>query len=137
MTSTLLVIVPLLPGKQEAWRQLCQILQGSRRQEYDGILRRMGITKQEVWLAQTRQADLVHLHLHVEQCEQMVTALLESAHPFDCWLRRQLLDLHGLDLKQLATSAPELILVWPPDRVEAAVPDEEKQHETKEETYEF
>jgi hypothetical protein len=60
MTATLIVMLPLLPGKQEAWRQFCQTLQGSRRQEYGGSLQRMGITKQEVWLSQTAHRDLVH-----------------------------------------------------------------------------
>jgi hypothetical protein len=38
MTATLTIIVPLLPAKQEAWRQFCQTLQGSRRHEYAGFL---------------------------------------------------------------------------------------------------
>jgi hypothetical protein len=32
--ATLIVMLPLLPGKQEAWRQFCQTLQGSRHHEY-------------------------------------------------------------------------------------------------------
>jgi hypothetical protein len=137
MTSTLIVMLPLLPGKQEAWRQFCQALQGSRHHEYDSCLHRMGITRQAVWLSQSMRGDVVHLYLHVEQCERIVTALAASAHPFDRWLRRSLLELHGLDLSQLARSDPELILVWPPAHIEAAVPDEEKQHETTEEIHEY
>ena len=34
MAATLIVMLPLLPGKQEAWRQFCQTLQGSRHHEY-------------------------------------------------------------------------------------------------------
>jgi quercetin dioxygenase-like cupin family protein len=129
MTATLIIMLPLLPGKQEPWRQLCQSLQGSRRHEYSLSLQRMGIDKQEVWLSQTLQVELVQLHLHVERCEQALTALAASAHPFDRWLRKQLLDLHGLDLSQLAASAPERILVWPPARGEAAAIDAEGKHE--------
>jgi len=123
MTSTFIVVLPLLPGKQEAWRQLSQTLQGSRRHEYADSLRRMGITKQEVWLAQS---------LHQDLREQMLTALAASAHPFDRWIRKQLLELHGLDVKRLATSASELISVWPPARVETTVTDQQKRHEYKE-----
>jgi hypothetical protein len=133
MPFTLVVILPLLPGKQEAWRQFCQTLQGSRHHEYDSCLRRMGITKQVVWLSQSLRCDAVQMHLHVEQCEQMVSVLAASAHPFDRWLRRQLLELHGLDLSHVARSAQELMLVWPPAPVEGAIPNRE-QHETKEET---
>jgi hypothetical protein len=129
MTATLIVILPLLPGKQEAWRQFCQTLQGSRHHEYDSCLHRMGIARQAIWLSQSMRGDLVHLHLQVEQCEQMLTVLATSAHPFDRWLRKQLLELHGLDLAYNARSADELILAWPPAGVEAVVPDQEKQHE--------
>jgi hypothetical protein len=123
MAATLIVMLPLLPGKQEAWRQFCQTLQGSRHHEYDGCLHRMGITRQAIWLSQSMRGDVVHLHLHVEQCEQMLTVLATSALPFDRWLRRSLLELHGLNLAYLARSAHELILVWPPAGIETIVPD--------------
>ncbi len=111
--TMLTVVLPLLPGKQEAWRQFCQILQGSRRGEYDAWRERMGITKQEVWLSQTSQGDLVRIHLEVEHPERVVTDLTVSPHPFDRWFRQQLLELHGLDLAQLApASAHELIFAW-------------------------
>ena len=34
MMTALMIMMPLLPGKQEAWRQFCQILQGSRHGDY-------------------------------------------------------------------------------------------------------
>jgi hypothetical protein len=52
-----MAVEQLLPGKQEAWRQFCQTLQGSRRHEYAGSLQRMGIIRQAIWLAQTAQVD--------------------------------------------------------------------------------
>lgn len=125
MPSNLIVMSPLLPGKQEAWRQFCQTLEGSRRHEYSGSLQRMGITKQKVWLSQTQQMDLVHLHLQMDQGARAMTALASSTRPFDRWLRKQVRDLHGLDLKQLAQSVPELILVWPPAPIAAAVQDDQ------------
>jgi hypothetical protein len=138
MTSTLSVLAPLLPGKQEALRQFCQTLQGSRHHEYDSSLRRIGITRQAVWLSQTLHGDLVQLHLHVEQCEQMLAALAASALPFDRWLRRSLLELFGLDISQLATCAPELILVWPPrGSAELACPERRFSHESPDKTHYF
>jgi hypothetical protein len=129
MPSTLVVILPLLPGKQEAWRQFCQTLQGSRHHEYGSCLRRLGVTRQVIWLSQSMQCDAVQIHLHMEQCEQMMTALAASAHPFDHWLRKQLLELHGLDLSHFAMPAHELMLVWPPAAINGIVPDQEQLHE--------
>jgi hypothetical protein len=113
MMTMLTVALPLLPGKQEPWRRFCQTLQGSRRCDYEAWRERMGITKQEVWLSQTSQGDLVRIHLEVEHPECVVTDLTVSPHPFERWLRQQLLELHGLDLAQLApASAHELIFAW-------------------------
>ena len=113
--TTLTVVLPLLPGKQEAWRQFCQVLQGSRRGDYDAWRERMGITQEEVWLSQTSQGDLVRIHLQAEHPEYVWAGMLASHRPFDRWLRQQLLELHGLDLAQLKpASAHELIFAGQP-----------------------
>jgi hypothetical protein len=115
MMTALTVVLPLLPGKQEAWRRFCQTLQGSHRLEYEACRERMGITKEEVWLSETLQGDLVRIHLEAEHPEHVLAGLTASHRPFDRWFRQQLLDLHGLDLMQLApASAHELIFAWPP-----------------------
>ncbi len=131
--TTLTVVLPLLPGKQEAWRRFCQTLQGSRCREYDAWQERIGITKQEIWLSQTLHMDLVRVHLQVEHPEYMLADLAASHRPFDRWLRQQLLELYGLDLMQLASaSAHELLFVWQPASFPEAASAEEQNHENKE-----
>jgi hypothetical protein len=113
--TALTIVVPLLLGKQEAWRQFCQILQGSRRGDYAAWRERMGISQEEAWLSPTAQGDLVRVHLQVEHPEQVMADLATSPRPFDRWLRQHLLNLHGLDLAHLApASAHELIFAWQP-----------------------
>jgi len=119
MITALTIVLPLLPGKQEAWRQFCQILQGSRRCDYAAWREQMGITQEEVWLSQTAQGDFVRVHLHVEHPEQVLADLATSHRPFDRWLRQHLLELHGLDLAQLVPApAHELIFAYYPERSE-------------------
>ena len=126
MTNTLVILLPLLPGKQEAWRQFCQILQGSRRSEYDAWCQQMGITRQEVWLSQTVQGDLVRIHLQEERLQHALTDLMLSRRPFDRWLWQQLLELHGLDMMQLVSaSVHELIFIRQPAPLQEATLDEE------------
>jgi hypothetical protein len=133
MMTALTVVLPLLPGKQEAWRQFCQTLQGSRRCAYDAWREQMGIAQEEAWLSQTAQGDLVHVHLQVEHPEHVLADLSTSHRPFDRWLRQQLLELHGLDLAQLVpASAHELIFVWQPAPLSDAASDEEQNYENKE-----
>ncbi len=115
MMTALTVVLPLLPGKQEAWRRFCQALQGSRRCEYEAWREWMGITKEEAWLSQTLQGDLVRIHLEAERPEHVLACLATSNRPFDRWFREQVLELHGLDMMQLVpASAHELIFVWSP-----------------------
>jgi hypothetical protein len=133
MTTDLIILLPLLPGKQEAWRQFCQILQGSRRCDYAAWREQMGITQEEAWLSQTAQGDLVRVHLQVEHPEQVLADLATSPRPFDRWLRQRLLELHGLDLAQLVpASAHELIFAWQLAPFRDAASDEGQNHENKE-----
>jgi hypothetical protein len=102
--------------KARSLRQFCQILQGSRRCEYEAWREQMGITQEEAWLSETSQGDLVRIHLQVEHPEQVLADLARSPRPFDRWLRQHLLELHGLDLAQLVpASAHELIFAWQPE----------------------
>jgi hypothetical protein len=104
---------PILPGKQEAWRRFCQVLVGRHVREYVESRRRLGITRELIWLAQTPESDLAMMYVEVQHPEDILVQLGASAHPFDRWLRQQLLELHGLNLTQLASyPANELVLVW-------------------------
>ena len=40
--------IPILPGRQEAWRRFAQELQGSRRSEHADSRQRLGITGERV-----------------------------------------------------------------------------------------
>jgi len=110
--SAMSIVWPILPGKQEAWRRFCQALLGGRLREYTESRRRLGITKEMVWLAQTPQSDLAIVYLEATHPEQVLLRLGASDIPFDCWLRKQLLELHGLDLTQPPRPATELVLAW-------------------------
>jgi len=127
--SALTMIVPLLPGKQEAWRQFCQILHGSRRDDYAAWREQMGMSQEEAWLLLTAQGDFVRISLQVEHPAQVVADLATSPHPFERWLRQHLLELYGLDLAQLAPpSAQELIFTWQPAPFRVAASDENKEN---------
>lgn len=115
MMTALTIVLPLLPGKQEPWRRFCQALQGSRHREYAAWREQMGIIQETVWLSQALQGDLVCLHLEVKHPQQVLADLAASHRPFERWFRQQLLELHGLDVMQLApASAHEVVFVWSP-----------------------
>jgi hypothetical protein len=104
---------PILPGKQEAWRRFCQVLVGRHINEYMDSRRRLGITKELIWLAQTPESDLAIMYVEVQHPKDTLVQLGASTHPFDRWLHKQLLELHGLNLTQpVSHPANELVLVW-------------------------
>ncbi len=110
---TAIVVYPLLPGKQEAWRRFFQKLREAHVEEHRAFCKRLGITKEQIWLLQTSQIDFAVFNLEVEVPQQALTYLTISEQPFERWLRRQLLELHSFDPTWIVPEASqELILEW-------------------------
>jgi hypothetical protein len=111
--AVLAFALPILSGKQEAWRRFCQELLESRYCEYEESRRRLGITREVTWFAQTAREELAIVYLEAEQFDQVFPALATSGLPFDDWLRQQLLELHGFEVaKGPRGLACELIYSW-------------------------
>lgn len=112
-TSALACVLPILPGKQEAWRRFYQELEGSRRCEYKVSRQQLGITKECIWFAETPQGEMAIIYLEMEHPELAVSQLATSGLPFDRWFRSQLLELHGLDvLHPSSKPCSEVIFTW-------------------------
>jgi hypothetical protein len=106
-------VLPILSGRQEAWRRFYQALQGSRHCEYEESRRRLGITKELVWFTQTSLGEMALMYVETEQPERVILHLTASTSPFDHWYRQQLLELHDFDVSQLPLRLlSELIFVW-------------------------
>jgi len=91
----------ILPGKQEAWRRFLQEMREFRQSEYEESHRGLGITRELLWLAQTRQGDVAITYLEADDPLQVLMKLAASKLPFDRWFKEQLREFHGLDLEQL------------------------------------
>jgi len=92
--------IPLLPGKGEEWRRWVQELQGSRHAEYAASRKRLGIHFERSWIGMVQGVELVFVYLEVEDSAQLRMQLINSSHPFDCWYRNKLQELHGLEINQ-------------------------------------
>ena len=101
---------PILAGKEERWRRFLQELAGSRREEYEDLRRRLGITTQEVWLIRTRRGETAVTYLECEEPGRIAARLAASTGPFDVWLKERLAEFHGCDLaRQDPGWSPELV----------------------------
>lgn len=106
-------VLPILAGRQEAWRRFHQTIQGSRRAEYEESRRRVGITKELVWFTQSPLGEMALVYLETEQPERVLLQLARSTSPFDSWYWQQLLELHDVDVNQLRLRLlNELIFAW-------------------------
>ena len=108
---------PILPGKEERWRRFLQELEGSRREEYGGLRRRLGIRRQRVWIVRTPLGETAVSYLECEELGSIAARLAASTHPFDVWLKGRLSEFHGCDFTRPDPS-------WPPELVfEAGEPE--------------
>jgi hypothetical protein len=111
--AVLALALPILAGKQEAWRRFCQELQESRYSEYEAARRRLGISREVTWFARTAQGEMALVYMEVAQPERVFAALAASNLPFDEWFRRQLVEIHGFDVASRPRDlACELISSW-------------------------
>ena|SRR5215207_3960933 len=114
--ASLALVLPLLPGKTDAWRQAMEELKRSRWEEFGAARRRQGISRERLWLQQTPQGDLEILYLETEDPARALQAIATSQEPFDVWFRDFVREHYGLDLSQpLPGPFPELVLDWSTD----------------------
>lgn len=101
---------PILPGKEERWRRFLQELSGSRREEYEDLRRRLGITIQKIWLIRTRRGETAVSYLECEESGSIAARLAASTHPFDVWLKGRLAEFHDCDFTRFDSGwSPELV----------------------------
>ncbi|MGW0991814.1 ester cyclase [Streptomyces sp. NPDC002520] len=124
-TRSVMRTVPLRNAKPVAWDRLTQELQGPRRREYEASRRRLGITHEVLRIDPRPERDYVIVHFETADPERTRKRWLESKHPFDLWLREQILDIHGEDpWAGPATSCESIGLTWTtPPRLTPDQPD--------------
>lgn len=110
---TIMFASPILPGRSEVWRRWLQEMIESRRPEYEESRRRLGVSGERVWIAETVNGNVAVIAVVAAQPDQVLAQLATSDRPFDRWYREQLLALQGFDLtKPLSRASPELVLEW-------------------------
>ena len=107
--SGIVLTFPILAGKVEAWRRFCQELSGSRRKAYEASRQRLGITRERLALVNTAFGATAVTTLEAPNVALALGQIIASVLPFDLWYRKQLLELHGINLagyEQFAQPTP-------------------------------
>ncbi len=102
--------LPILPGKQEAWRRCLQEMLDVYRTDYEALRHQLGVTRMVLWLTETPHGNTVIVRIEADELETLLSNLVASDLLFNRWLRQRVLELHGLDITQPTRVATELIL---------------------------
>lgn len=119
-TQAIAFAIPLLPGKTDRDRSAMRSCwQGGRRVAYESSRKRLGITREAVWIQPTPDGDIAVVYLEADDLQQAFTGMGASDDPFDGWFREHCLDVHGIDLKA-GFPPPEQVLDFGSQRVLAS-----------------
>lgn len=102
--------LPILPGRQEAWRRCLQEMLDVYRYDYEALQRQLGLTSMAIWLTEMPQGTMMSIQIEAQEPAMLLPNLLASELPLASFLQRQVLALHGLDLTQPTRMVTELIL---------------------------
>ena len=112
---TAILLLPILPDREEEWRRFAQDLLGDHLGDYEGLGRRLGIRGVRVYLARTSRREVIVAYVEAEDQEEAFRRLVASEEPFAGWLKEKLAELNGYDLRRRAGPPPELIFEHPGD----------------------
>ena len=103
------VAFPIPPGRTDQWRRFMAELNGPRRGQYEAWSQQFG-ARWRVFLQQTPQADLVLVAAEGADPGQSFRQLGAASDAFAQWFLKQVLDIHGVDLRNPPGPLPELVL---------------------------
>ena len=111
-TATQLVCLaaPLLPGASSIDREeMLACWHGERSSDHADSRRRLGITRESVWIQSTPAGDVALVLIEARDLPVALNGLATSQEPFDVWFRGHLQAVHGLDLTA-GIALPEQVL---------------------------
>ena len=92
------VAFPVLPGKTAEARAFFQELDGPRKAEFDRSERRIGITKELWFVAESPAGDQLLGYMEAADFNSAFGAFVQSRDDFDMWFKSRMAAVTGLDL---------------------------------------
>jgi len=105
--------VPIPPGKTDAIRRLTQESLGARRNEYDDLQRRSGVTEESYWLQRDPEGGDLLIVVSDSDQSDFLAIMANPQTDFDRWYRDQIQEIFGVDPAQAAGERNELLGRWP------------------------
>lgn len=93
-------IAPLLPGKTETDRAaMISCWRGERREAYENARRKLGITREAVYIQATPMGDVAVVYWEADDVERALQGMATSDDPFDQWFRDHVREVHGINVE--------------------------------------
>ena len=93
-------IAPLLPGKTDTDRTaMVSCWKGERKEDYQDSRRRLGITRESIFIQATTTGDVAVVYLEADDVEAAFKGMATSDEPFDRWFRDHVREVHGLNVE--------------------------------------
>lgn len=93
-----IVLAPIMEGKLEAWKSWNAELTSSKKGEFDEFNQRYGLTRHDVWLAETPGGPMAVVLHEGPGGETFMQKLAQSDHSFDVFVRSNIEEFHNMDL---------------------------------------
>jgi hypothetical protein len=108
------LVLPILPNREESWRRLAQELLEDRLGEYEALGRRVGIRHVRVYLVRMPRWDVILAYVEAIDPAEAFRQFMASKDPFVGWLKEKITELNGCDVNRLRrVPSPELIFEHP------------------------
>ncbi len=104
---------PVLPGKVDELRFWLHDATVTRADDYRDYQQRYGLGGERFFLRHTGQGDMIIMYAEGEDPAAAIARFARSSHPFDVWMREELLNLCGIDfIRRQTAPPPRLVLDW-------------------------
>ncbi|MEZ0370268.1 MAG: hypothetical protein ACAI44_14360 [Candidatus Sericytochromatia bacterium] len=114
MSQMYAMVLPLLPGKFEDWKQFTQLLLNEKRKEYEASRLKAGIHREMMWHQPTPMGDMLILLVEAEgDFKDVMEAMSNPQDEFGEFFLAQAKVFHGLEPDNLkGVGANELVFNW-------------------------
>lgn len=114
MTKLFAMVVPVLPGKTEQWKNFSNELKTTYKKEFKESRKKLGV-QERTFFQSTPQGDFIIVTLEGKDPQTAFAEFGKGTDEFTKWFTAQAKEIHGIDLtKKPEGTLPELVIETEP-----------------------
>ena len=92
-----LFVAPIMEGKLDAWKSWAAAFKGPKKEEFEDLNHRYGITRHEAWLVETPDGPLAVVLHEGPGADTFIEKMLHSENSVDKAFAKSVAEFHGMD----------------------------------------